>query len=241
MDNYHFLKRFGLTDLEGKIYVCLVNQGPSLISNIAKSAQIHRPAVYRALTSLQAKNLVSSVQRSKRNYYVAESPARLKETFEQNKNLLESALADLTSAYERRKTRPTVKFFEGKKGIQMVLEDLVSTLDREGVYYRFSSHKSALALEKYLPKDFRQRRETKNLQRYMVTDKLTEWQETPKLNRAHKLLPSGAGLFKENIAELIYNDKTAIVDFDSESVVLIQNKTIADFQRRIFKTLYELL
>lgn len=232
---------FGLTKHETEVYLELVNSGPSLVSGISRKTGLHRPTIYKTLPRLQAKELVTVIIKGKQNFYAAESPEKLRLVYATFKGEFEDTLPELEEIYRKQQKRPIVKFLEGRKGIQFVLNDLVETLRRGDVYFRYSSLKSALAIQKYIPRSLRARRDEKGLERFMITDGLTEWQKKPNLNRAHKLLPKGSGLFDDNTAHLIYSDKVVFFDFNSETVVLIQNATIAAFQKKIFKILYNLL
>jgi len=241
MINHRILKSLGLTKHEAEVYITLVELGPSIISHIVKQTGLHRPTIYRTLIPLQRKELISVIVKGKQKLYTAEPPDKLATVFESLKGDFEKILPDLQRIYERKKKQTLVKFLEGKNGIQFILNDLVHTLKRGEVYYRYSSKRAALALEKYIPRGLRKRRDAKQLQRYMITDAAAEWQEKQTLNRAHKLLPSSSHLFNDNTAELIYAGKTAFIDFDSETAVLIENPTTAEFQKKLFKALYNLL
>ncbi|USN59296.1 MAG: hypothetical protein H6767_04440 [Candidatus Peribacteria bacterium] len=47
--------------------------------------------------------------------------------------------------------------------------------------------------------------------------------------------------FDDNIFMSIYADKVAYIDFNSESSIIIQNKQIADFQKKLFRLIYKRL
>ena len=134
-----------------------------------------------------------------------------------------------------------MKLLEGKEGLRFAFNDILDSQKRGNVFYRYSSKKSITAAEKYMPRDWRISRDAKQLQRLMITDAVAEWQKKPSLTHFHKLLPPDAGLLNDNIAEVIYANKVAFADFDSEVAVIIEDPMIADFQRKLFKVLYKLL
>ena len=48
-------------------------------------------------------------------------------------------------------------------------------------------------------------------------------------------------LFDQNIIQLIYGDRISLIDPNTERVVIIENKALADFQKVIFRQLYDKL
>ena len=153
----------------------------------------------------------------------------------------EAVLPELRRTYDLQKTKPVVKFLEGKEGIRFALNDIVDSQRRGDKFYRYSSKKSIMAAEKYMPRDWRARRDAKQLQREMITDDIAEWQKKNCWSHFHRLLPPDSGLLTDNIAEVIYGDKVAFADFDSEVAIIIEDALIADFQKKLFRVLYRLL
>lgn len=52
MDKAALLKKAGLSERESDVYLALLSRFPATVSEIAKSGNLHRPDVYRALPSL---------------------------------------------------------------------------------------------------------------------------------------------------------------------------------------------
>ena len=49
------------------------------------------------------------------------------------------------------------------------------------------------------------------------------------------------GPFDYNVTEVIYGDRVAFIDYNSETAMIIESKVIADFQKHIFKSFYKKL
>lgn len=242
MEITEILQKIGLKKDESAVYVALVEAAESAtISEISRRAGIHRPLIYKALPSLQEKGLVSSISKGKLKRFMAESPQKLKIVFTQFAADFESALPELESAYQAKGRRPVVKFLEGKRGLQFVFEDLVTSLKRNDVYYRYTSNKDLVATEKYLPGNYRKIRDQKQLQRFIINNEAVHKQQKPDLNRATKAIPAKYGLFDYHIAQIIYGNKVAFVDYNSETALIIENSHIAEFQKKLFKLLYDTL
>jgi hypothetical protein len=63
----------------------------------------------------------------------------------------------------------------------------------------------------------------------------------PRLERELRIIPKNIDDFQDNIFMTIYANKVAFVDFNTETSILIENKDIADFQKKLFKLLFKSL
>src|SRR3989344_3480754 len=112
---------------------------------------------------------------------------------------------------------------------------------KDHVFYRYSSAKDAVKNEKYLPKNYRAIRDQKQLQRFVIANENTMVGKKPRLERAVKFIPNNYGLFDYDITQIIYGDKVAFLDYNTETAFIIENSIIAEFQKKIFKLLYDKL
>ncbi len=62
-----------------------------------------------------------------------------------------------------------------------------------------------------------------------------------KLNREMVAIPKKYDLFEDNVTKVIYGNKVAILDYNSDTSFVIENQKFADFERKIFKLLYKYL
>jgi HTH-type transcriptional regulator, sugar sensing transcriptional regulator len=241
METSEILKKIGLNDKEAAVYITLLENGPLTISGIAKASNLHRPAIYQILPKLEKRGLVSISIKGKLKYYVAESPEKLKLLVGNLNESLQSALPDLEAIYNSTGNRPVVKFFIGRDGIKNVFLDLVTSLKRGEIYYRYTSNKDLEKTEKYLPRDYRKIRDEKQLERYIINNAESAKQKSPNLNRAVKTIPLDFSLFDQEVSMLIYGDKIAFIDFNTETAITVENKKIAEFQKILFKFIYKSL
>lgn len=233
------IKKLGLTDKECKIYLTLVQNGPSKISVLARKSGMHRPTIYQTLPGLQSKGLVTSTIKGKQKIFIAEPPKKLLNLFEEFKQQFEEAMPEIEEMYQAHDNRPIVKVLEGKQAMKFIHDDLVNSQKRDDIYYRYTSNTDMKQLEKYLPKDYEKKRDDKSLQRYIINnEKITE-QAIPHINRFIKTMPAKYGLFVHGVSQLIYANKIAFIDYNTETVLIIENKKIAEFQKTIYKALYD--
>ena len=235
------LEKIGLSGKESAIYLALLKMGASNISEIAKKTGIHRPLIYKELPGLLEKGLIVKVPKGQREYYCAESPDKLESLFETLKTDFTRALPDLRDLGKFSRNKPTVTFLEGKKGISSVFLDIVTSLKRGDIFYRYSSLKDMAKVEPYLPKNYREIRDQKQLERLVITNQDLPHGKRPKLERHMRVLFKDSGFFDFDIIQIIYGNKVALLDFNSETAVVVESSINAEFQKKIFKLLFNSL
>lgn len=241
MNKVELLERLGLSNKESSIYLSLSESGPATVSEISKNTGLHRPTVYQTLPALQKLGLVTESKKGKRAYFVAESPEKLRTLLSETESKLNELVPELKAVFESHEQKPLVKFLEGKKGITFVFEDLVTTLKRGDVFYRYSSARNQSRADSYLPKNYRALRDQKQLERFVITSETSAKQKTARLERAIKTVPKEFGLFDFNVTQVIYGNKVAFIDYNSETALIIENPVVADFQRKLFQILFQKL
>ncbi len=242
MEKLKILEKIGLSKHESAIYLALLERGPSHIAQISEKTSIHRPLVYKALPSLLEKRLITQIKKGKRTIFMAEPPNRLETLFDDLKIDFFEILPDLEDQYSNNELKPRVRFLEGKDGTKRVFDDIVRSLKKGDVFYRYSSNKDGKEKrDKYVPRGYRKMRDEKKLERQVITNEQTSQHKVAKLDRFVKVIPNDFGPFDHNVTEVIYGDKIAFIDYESETAMVIESKKIADFQRHIFKVLYKKL
>ena len=234
------LEQIGMSKEEALIYKALLKMGPSSISEIIRQTKLHRPTVYKAIPSLTDLGLLSMMPKGKYKLYVAKSPEKLEKLFEDLEDDFNSEIFELHEVYKMRNKRPIVTYNEGDKAIKDVFSDVVHSLPKNSVYYRYSSGLT-LSRKKYVPADYRIVRDRKSLERLIITDSSSKKAEHLKLGRSVKAVPCNYGLFDLDITQIIYGNKVVLIDYGSKTTILIENEMIAEFQKKIFKLLYSKL
>ena len=124
------IKQLGLDSTEAKVYVALLELGPSTVTEITKKAGITRTLGYHVLEKMGVQGLVSrSSGESKKINYVAENPRNLlqfvknqKNSWERRVDKAEQVLPDLLSLY-RIAEKPVVRFQPGTSGVVSLFEE----------------------------------------------------------------------------------------------------------------------
>lgn len=242
MDGQKILERIGLGRHESAIYLALLELGPSIITKISEKSLMHRPLVYKALPVLIEKGLITKTQVGKHLVYTAEPPNKLESIFDDLKYELFNLLPELEDAYVLSTKKLKVRFLTGQDGTKRVFDDVVRSLPKNAVFYRYSSSVDGIEKkDKYVPRAYSNIRDNKRLQRRVITNIQTANQKSPSLDRFIKVMPDDFGPFEHNVTEVIYADKIAFIDYNSETAVILENEKIAEFQKHIFQILYKRL
>lgn len=241
MKNNELLSRLGLSKNEADIYLALLDHGEGTISSIAKWSGLFRPVIYKTLPSLIEKNLVAQFPKGKQHHYAPESPSRLSTQVERFVEEFDVALPELLASFAHRDKKPHVTFLEGNKALRTIFADLIATLPKGGVFYRYSSTKDSKRSPKYLPHDYREQRDAKQIERFVITSAEGAKYKDAKMERAVKVVPKEDGLFDHDVTQMIYGSKVVFIDDNTETAIVIQNPIIAEFQTKLFKLLWKRL
>ncbi|MDO8626270.1 MAG: helix-turn-helix domain-containing protein [Candidatus Magasanikbacteria bacterium] len=238
----NLLSKLGLSRPEAEVYESILDLGNAGISEISKNSGLYRPVVYQVLPRLLEKNLVAVSQKGKRKVYFAQSPKNLESLVKDLKINLDAQMPELMNKYASNIHRPQIKYFEGKNAIRHVYEDLLATIKKGDIYYRYESPRNYKAYRKYTPQEYYDRvRDKGDVERLIITNDITKKQKQERLGRLVKAVPPEYDLFVYEVNQLIYGDKVAIIDFRTETASIIESATIAEFQKKIFKLLFDKL
>jgi hypothetical protein len=95
--------------------------------------------------------------------------------------------------------------------------------------------------KEYLPKNYREKRDKKQLERYVIMSSRAAQIKKQRLERDLIVIPEDFDEFEDDIFMSIYANKVAYIDFNSESSIIIENKQIANFQKKLFRLLFKSL
>jgi sugar-specific transcriptional regulator TrmB len=238
METKEILQKIGLSEDESAVYLALLRFGALSISQLSEKTKLYRPSVYKAIPSLEEKGLAHSTKKGKRKLYMATSPEKLSSLLSSLGNDLSRALPDMLAEFNKKEKRPFVIFLDGVAGIRRVYDDIVTTLKKGDTFYRYSSSRSPKKRDYYVSRDYPKKRDEKQLERYVITSEGAGKLKKPKFEKSVKTVPKSFDLFEYDITQIIYADKIAFVDYNTETAIIIENPVIAQFQQKIFKLLF---
>lgn len=239
-------KKLGLSDKEILVYLKLLEYGAISVRGLANLTKLNRGTVYDILKSLQEKGLVSYYHEDTKQKFVAEDPEKILQLANSHEQELKRAqekiielLPELKSLQDKGGRRPTTKFYEGKKGIKYILDEVLISISQERVkeYYIYSATKASDDINKAYP-DFTKNRIKKGIGVKAIS--LAEGGKTYGLDERRWL-----GTNDESATfVLIYAGKCAFISRDARGLpvgVVIENEMIYETQKIIFLRLWDLI
>ncbi len=238
------LKNFGLSEKEIAVYLALVELGPSSVRDISAKSKVNRGTSYDILKSLINLGVVSYYNKESKQYFIAEPPEKLLSAIDQKQEDLsevrkniEQSLPLIKTLFEKQGGKPSVKLYEGTKGIRQILEDVLNTLEGfpEKAYYLYSSSTAEDRKSVYadMP-DFSKKRVAKKISVKIIS--LGEGGQLVGLDE-RKALPTEGREIKST-HEIIYSGKVAHISLDDKEEpvgVVIHNEAIYQTQKILFE------
>ena len=223
------LEKAGLTGNESKIYLSLIELGPSLASEITKKANVHRRPVYDALDRLLEKGLISYLIKSGKKYFQVANPEKLLDFLKEKENEIKMILPTLFETYNKKKPEVLAEIYEGKNGLKTVMELILN--DKGGWLTIGSTGKGQETLQYYL-EQFSKRREKLGIKRKILTASTQKGIEYSKILKKQKFIDVRF-LSKEiqNPQTIwIFGNKVAIilVSIEQPIIFLIDSKDISN-------------
>ena len=156
------LINYGLSPKEARVYLTLLEIGTSLVTDVAKKANIKRSTSYVILESLSKNGLVSITERKNIRLYTPAPPERIILNLENHAKkyveLVGSAkliLPELKSIYSGSGPKPKIQFFEGTEGIKTAYEDTLTSKETIRAYASIENMHSTLP--DYFPEYYKRR------------------------------------------------------------------------------------
>src|SRR3989338_5484558 len=227
------LREFGLSENEIKAYLTLLKTGVSTANRIAEITGIKRSTTYDTLKILVTKGIIGTYIKEGKNFFECATPKKLVELLRYKQERIEKILPKLESLQKTIPKRSTVSFFEGKKGVLTILNDI---LDTKQQFLFYGSRKSALQALSHYPENFIQKRADKGIKLKAVlaeedrNDPIYQDQKVKKLSKLRFLKE----LNNSEANTFIYGNKVGIMSSGEELVgLIIESPSIVKQQKRI--------
>ena len=117
------LNEAGMTTNESKIYLALLDLGPSLAGIISRRTGLHRRTVYDTTETLIKKGLIGYILKNNRRLFAASPPKKILDVLVEKQLILEPFIEILTEKYGKTKEKEETNFYKGKEGLKTVFED----------------------------------------------------------------------------------------------------------------------
>src|SRR3989344_5742397 len=117
------LTQAGLTNNESKVYLALLDLGPSLAGQISRKTGLHRRTVYDTTEMLIKKGLIGYILKNNRRIFMASSPEKFIDILKEKENVIKDILPEMIGLYSRTQEKEETNFYKGKQGLKTILED----------------------------------------------------------------------------------------------------------------------
>lgn len=124
-----FEQQLACMGLDGKLYLAYIaalELGEAPVQMVAKKAGLGRTTAYPLLAKLEQDGLVRMVEREGKRHVLAEDPVVILQRLELQRQVIGDLLPQLRSIYNRAKSKPEIRFYEGEEGILTVLWDTLT-------------------------------------------------------------------------------------------------------------------
>jgi len=135
--DYSALEGIGLTNIEVKVFVTLLETGESKAGKIIEKSGLQSSSVYNAINSLISKGLVSYIKKSEIKYYKATDPETIVEYIDMKKRDYLKILP-LLKEKQNKKEEEKVEFFKSYKGIKILFIKLLKDSKKGDTYRTFN-------------------------------------------------------------------------------------------------------
>lgn len=242
MKNIHFLQPLGFSEVEEHIYLVLLEKGSCSIAELAQALGKHRPRIYSSLPKLMSSGLVASFKQGKRLKYRIESPLAILSLLKERDASIKTLIPTLMETFDARNKGLKTSYYVGERGIKNAYEYLLRDTKRKGTLYRYESPRDYVKNKKFYPAIYAKRgSRTGDLEKYVITNEITENTRRESLNRSTRAVPAIENEFIYNITQIISDKKILIVDYDGLDATIIENDRFVAFQKAIFETLFKRL
>ncbi|MCR4285251.1 MAG: hypothetical protein NUV97_04400 [archaeon] len=225
------LTRAGLTESESKVYLALLDLGPSLAGQIARKAGLHRRTVYDTTEMLINKGLIGYILQNNRRLFQAENPNRILKILQEKQDILTPMISELQIKYSKTNEKKETNFYKGKEGLKTVFEDQLN----EKEILILGANENASDVLQYYFKWYNEKR----VARKIKTRIIARSRKFSKMKNAEiRYLP---GKYASPLAINIYGDKTAIILWASQPLaIVIKNREISEEYKNYFELIWKM-
>jgi sugar-specific transcriptional regulator TrmB len=245
-----FLKKMGFSEISAKVYITLLESGPSSLRQISEISGYPRATVYDNLQTLKERSLVLDNLGERKNIYRVDDVANLSHLAEERAQQYEDEAKKIAQLLPKIASRtepsePRIKLYSGTDGIKQVLSDLLWCENVETyTMWPISDMADILGVE-YL-ENLNRRRIRKKIcvKAIWPHDKGVKFKEFPFLGVGKKHLRQLRIAPKELTWEMsywLYGDKVAFISSEKECFgFVINSRSFAGLIRAQFKVIWKI-
>lgn len=230
------LEDVGLSKNESKVYITMIDIGPSTVTKIAEKSGVHRTNVYDTLEKLKDKGLVSFISQDDKKIFQASDPKSLFNVLREKEDVLKEVLPQLILSQQLSKSGSFAQIFEGVKAVQNILDHF---LDIGETRYAYGVPKIASETLGPFIEHYHKRRVAKKLAMKMIYNSdaksRIQFLNSLPLTESRYLLPEYDSPAQTNIC----GDEVVIIVWSKRpSCIQIKSSDVANSYRKYFDILW---
>ena len=246
-----YLEDAGLSEDQVKVYSYLLKSGPRQAGQISIGTNLSRTFVYKVLEQLTNLSLVVLESKEKVNRYTVTHPTNLIDLLEKKikekenaRQSLQSVIGSMTADYNSFSNKPSVKFFEGKEGLQTLYDDIIH--ENKDIYLLRSPFDVKFSLEEMVLSQI-ERQVSYNIHTKAITPnvfKSSELSDDMSLSTDVERLTTRRMVPKDKLnlpaQVILYGNKVGITSYKKGIyTTIIDNKDIHETFRKVFDYVWE--
>ncbi len=235
----NLLTQIGLSEVQSKIYLYLIEHGQSTPSQIATGIDENRTTVYSALDKLEKLSIIAQKNKGKISAFIPKHPSILESIAEKRLRIatrqirnLESNLPSLINYYNEHQNTPGAITFYGQEGVKTIWNKVIAA---KQPYYFVRSQYDEINDEQAL-EEFKQARIDAGIVAENITpSEYTDYsdEEAAQWLLTRTFLPPNE--YSSPIEIDIFGDNVAFINYSKDGMsTLIESPEIADAMRQMF-------
>lgn len=230
------LEALGLTSNEARLYLLLLERGPSVAGQLIRKSGFQSSVVYHLLGRLQEKGVVSFIVEGGQKYYSGVDPAHFEQLLAQREQELlqlkqnfSEVLPQLQQKKKQTHKENVVQIYSGKHGLKTVFNDILQSADEYLVYGGTGNFTPLLPVYQQF---FQQERIKRNIKQRSILFGAKSWRdgelEETKLLQEEQNLP---------FSFIVHGDTVLINLFDSNPVtsIKVESETLSQAFSNFFE------
>lgn len=241
------LVKFGLSDNEACVYMACLELGSSSVQEIAKRAKLNRVTVHGIIDSLLQKGFLRE-EKNKTKRKIAPYPpmklydvvSRKEDQLKRQIKMLDSLVPDLKSIMKGKEEKTNIIYYEGEEGLKNWASDALETEGEllewtkiESFSKRFDKYLSSY----YFPEKAKRQIPTRFI--FLDTKEAHEYVQRNYIDNKNAPPIKARFISPEKFETpgfmLIYNNRYSIALPKEMRAVTVEDKVIADAQRKIWE------
>jgi len=241
MDVEKVLTAVGIEGSRAAFYLAALELGEASVQEVASRAGIGRTGAYDVMARLIEQGLISHVEVDGKMRVIAEEPGALLRRADQQVRMIDEIMPDLRSLYNRSRSKPRIRYFEGVEGIRSVIWDTLNC--RSGVLRATISMSELLetpgraVMDRYIA-DRIEMGLTLRVIRSRTRDTESIWSSSADEKREVRYAPEGK---KVGMTIYLYDDKVLFISSKKEYYAMVlQSSEFYELQETMFESLWDL-